>query len=192
MLSDTPTKVLVIPIDENLELRERLLEDAEELFALTDANRAYLRRWLPWLQFCRSADDTRWNIHESLQGAAEGLGLAVTIRESGRIVGVTGFNSIGRDNRTGQIGYWLGQEHQGRGIMTRAVAAILRYGFTKLDMNRIVIAAATGNSKSRALAERLGFQFEGIAREAEWLYGRVVDHANYALLRADWERMEAA
>ena len=71
--------------------------------------------------------------------------------------------------------------------MTRAVRAIVGHGFIHLSLNRIVIAAATGNLKSRAVAERAGFHLEGIAREAEWLYGRVVDHAIYALTRSDWE-----
>jgi ribosomal-protein-serine acetyltransferase len=178
---------IVLHLGDQLELRERGLEDADELFALTDSNRVFLRRWLPWLQFCRSADDTRWNTEEGIRAADEGRGFTFTIRENGRIVGVVSYNSIDQSNRTGHIGYWMGQDHQGRGIMTRAVRAIVGHGFIHLSLNRIVIAAATGNLKSRAVAERAGFHLEGIAREAEWLYGRVVDHAIYALTRSDWE-----
>jgi ribosomal-protein-serine acetyltransferase len=178
---------IVLRLGDQLELRERVLEDVDEVFALTDNNRAYLRRWLPWLQFCRSADDTRWNTEDGIRAAEEGRGFTFTIRDQGRIVGVVSYNSVDQSNRTGHIGYWMGQEHQGRGIMTRAVRALVEHGFSYLGLNRIVIAAATGNLKSRAVAERAGFLLEGIAREAEWLYGRVVDHAIYAMTRSDWD-----
>ena len=102
-------------------------------------------------------------------------------------MGVTGFNSISKANRIGHIGYWLGEEYSGRGIMTRAVRALTDHGFATLELNRITIAAAVGNTKSRAIAERCGFRLEGIARGAEWLYDHFVDHAIYAITRADWE-----
>ncbi len=66
-------------IDDHLEIRQRQPEDAEELFALTDANRAYLRQWLPWLDQCTSLDDTRRNILTSLEEANRGDSLAVCI-----------------------------------------------------------------------------------------------------------------
>jgi ribosomal-protein-serine acetyltransferase len=174
-------------IDEHLEIRQRQPEDAEELFALTEANRLYLREWLPWLDHCKCPDDTRRNILTSLEEADRGVSLEVCIWNEGRIVGVTGFNSISKANRIGQIGYWLGEEYSGRGIMTRAVRALTAHGFEKLGLNRITIAAAVANGKSRAVAERLGFKLEGISREAEWLYDHFVDHAVYAMLRSDWD-----
>jgi ribosomal-protein-serine acetyltransferase len=174
-------------IDDHLELQPRRLEDAEELFALTDANRIYLRQWLPWLDHCTSADDTRKNIVTAIEEAERGVSLAVCIWHDEHIVGVTGFNAINKTNRIGHIGYWLGEEHSGNGIMTRAVRALTDHGFATLGLNRITIAEAVRNAKSRAVAERLGFRLEGIAREAEWLYDHFVDHAIYAVTRADWE-----
>lgn len=182
-----PTGPFYLKVDDDLELRQRLPEDACELFTLTDSNREYLMQWLPWLDHCRGQGDTLRNIEASLHDAVEGTGLGVAIFERGRLVGVTGFNSIDRNNRIGHVGYWLGKEHQGRGIMTRSVRALVAHGFGVLGLNRITIAAATTNRGSRAIAERLGFRLEGIAREAECLYGRMVDHALYAQTRADWK-----
>lgn len=174
-------------IDEHLEIRQRQPEDAEELFALTEANRLYLKQWLPWLDHCTCPDDTRRNILASLAEADRGVSLALCIWHDGRIVGVTGFNSIDKMNRIGHIGYWLSEEYSGLGIMTRAVRALTDHGFATLGLNRITIAAAVENRKSRAVAERLGFRLEGIAREAEWLYDHFVDHALYAVIRSDWD-----
>ena len=182
-----PTTPFHLRIDDDLELRQRMPADAEELFALTDESRQHLRRWLPWLPICRTVEDTRFNIEVTLRDADDGVGLALLILEHGKIVGVTGFNTICKDNRSGQIGYWLGQQHQGRGIMTRAVRALMQHGFDHLGLNRISISAAVGNLKSRAIPERLGFLQEGIAREVEWVNGRPLDHAVYAMTRNDWD-----
>jgi len=178
-----------IKISDVLELRQRQPEDAEEMFALTDANRAYLRQWLPWLDSCTAPDDTRKNIESSLRSAAEGTGLAVCIWFEGRIVGVTGFNEICKADRIGHVGYWLGSAHTGRGIMTASVRALVDYGFGTLGLNRITINVATGNARSRAVAERLGFWLEGIAREAEWLYDHFEDQAAYAMTQRCWQTL---
>ena len=175
-----------LQIDRRLSLRQRQPEDAAEMFALTDANRADLREWMPWLDGCTSAEATRRSIQSTLRHAEEGVGLAAAIREDGRIVGVVSFNEIHRSNRTGHLGYWLGAAHRGRGIATAACRALMQYGFDTLGLNRIVLAAATGNTRSRALAARLGLRLEGAAREAEWLYDRFVDHAVYAITRSEW------
>jgi ribosomal-protein-serine acetyltransferase len=66
------------------------------------------------------------------------------------------------------------------------VGALVAHGFRELGLNRQTIAAATDNLRSRAIAERLGFQQEGVAREAERLYDRFVDHAVYALTKSMW------
>jgi ribosomal-protein-serine acetyltransferase len=177
-------------IDDQLELRQRMPEDAEDLFALTDLNRSYLKEWLPWLDFCSSPGDTRANIEASLKQAADGTGLALAIWVKGQMVGVTGFNEISRMNRIGQIGYWLGEAYQGRGIMTRSVRALIEHGFAAMKLNRITITAATGNRASRSIAEKLGLRIEGTAREAEWLYDHYVDTVRYAILAREWQALK--
>lgn len=177
---------LQVNINDAHELRERQPEDAEELFTLTDANRADLRQWLPWLDSCTSPEDTRKNIESGLRAAVEGTALPLCIWFEGHIVGVTGFNEISKANRIGHIGYWLGSAHTGRGIMTASVRALVDCGFDTLGLNRVTINVATGNARSRAVAERLGFWLEGIAREAEWLYDHFEDQAVYAMTKACW------
>lgn len=176
-----------LQVSDHLELRQRHPEDAAEIFALTDSNREHLRRWLPWLDHCRTVADTLANINSSLHQVSEGTGLGLTVRWDGQIVGLLSFNYIDKFNHVGQLGYWLGAAFQGHGLMTKACGALVDYGFEKFGMNRQTISAATGNLRSRAVAERLGFTLEGVAREAEWLYGRPVDHAIYALLRSEWD-----
>jgi ribosomal-protein-serine acetyltransferase len=161
--------------------------DAEELYALTDANRAHLRRWLPWVDLVTSEDDSRSFLETVTAQHKEGRGPTFGILYQHALVGVVGYLPVDRVNRCGEIGYWLAERFQGRGIMTASCRFAVRYGFITLDLNRIQIAAGTANAASRAIPERLGFTFEGILRGRENLYGTFIDHAMYSLLRSEFD-----
>jgi len=173
-------------ISDRHELRLLQLQDAPELFALVDANRAHLRVWLPWLDRNLTVADTRQFIRFSLEQLAEQSGLITSICYDGQMVGVVSFNRFDWQNRQAIIGYWLAASHQGRGLMTASCRTLINYGFQELDLHRMVIMAATDNHRSRAVPERLGFTHEGTNREAEWLYDRFVDLEVYACLRHEW------
>lgn len=173
-------------IDDSTALRTLRTEDAAELFALTDANRLYLRTWLPWLDVVVAEADTVSFIEATKAQREAGRGPTFAILYDRKIAGIIGFRPVDRVNRVGEIGYWLAANVQGRGVMTSCCRFVVRYGFITLDLNRVEIAAATQNARSRAIPERLGFTLEGILREREDLYGTHVDHAMYAQLRSEF------
>lgn len=177
-------------IDATVALRVLCEDDAAELFALTDVNRAYLRRWLPWVDLVTSEEDSRSFLTTVTTQREEGRGPTFGVLCEGALAGVVGFLPVDRVNRIGEIGYWLAPGLQGRGIMTQCCRFAVRYGFLTLDLNRIQIAAGTENLESRAIPERLGFKFEGILRSRENLYGTFIDHAMYALLRNEFDEAE--
>jgi ribosomal-protein-serine acetyltransferase len=174
-------------IDSATALRVLSEEDAGELYALTNRNRGYLRRWLPWLDAVTTQRDTRAFLETVSAQRAAGRGPTFGILRHGALAGVIGFLPIDRINRIGEIGYWLADAEQGRGVMTACCGFVVRYGFDTLDLNRIQIAAATANVRSRRIAERLGFRFEGVLRARELLNGVYVDHAMYSLLKEEFE-----
>ena len=165
---------------------------ADALYVATEANRAYLRRWLPWLDETRSPRDSLEFIQRALRQLAEGRGLTTAIEVDGEIAGRIGQVSMDWRSRATSHGYWLAEPQQGRGYITMACTAYLAYTFDARDLNRVEIRAAVANRKSRAIPERLGFQLEGVIRDAEWLYEAYVDHAVYGLLRADWREALAS
>ena len=166
----------------------RLIEerDAEEMYALIDANRAYLSRWMPWAAD-ETLEGTRNFIRLTRTQVAENDGLNTVITVDGGIAGTVGMRAVEWRVRSTEIGYWLAEAHQGRGIVTAAVAAYLDYAFGTLELHRVVLHAGTTNARSRAIAERLGFTYEGTAREAEWLKGHVHDLASYSMLAPEWK-----
>ncbi|MGE8206873.1 GNAT family N-acetyltransferase [Heyndrickxia sp. NPDC080065] len=179
--------MFIYKIDEELALKLIELRDANRVFELTNQSRSYLREWLPWLDSTIKLEDTQNFISGCLNGYAANRSMTTVILYNGEIVGTAGFNQINWSNKTAQIGYWLGEGYQGKGIMTKAARALIDYAFNELKLNKIEIRAASENKKSRLIPERLGFVNEGCIRQAEWLYDHYVDHVVYGMLAEEWK-----
>jgi ribosomal-protein-serine acetyltransferase len=166
----------------------RIFEEphADELFRLIEANRASLRQWLPWLDWSKSPADTAEHIRTSHERYKEANGFSAGISIEGKLVGAIGLHAIDSRHRSSSIGYWLSEGFRGAGVMTRACRAVADAAFPYYHLHRIEIRCATGNHKSCAIAKRLGFQYEGTLREAEWLYDHFVDLEVYSMLEQDW------
>jgi len=167
----------------------RLFEesDADELYALTDRNRAHLEPWMPWVLHTRSPADSLEFIRIGRRQVADNDGVQLAIVEpGGEIAGVVGYHRVDWANRSTTIGYWLSADEQGRGTMTEAVRALVDHAFGAWELERVEILAAVDNARSRAIPERLGFVDEGVKRRAEVVGDRVLDLAVYAMLAADW------
>lgn len=181
--------MLKVEINENLHLRMFTLDDATEFYNLTVESKAFLKEWLGWLDTIHSVEDTANNIQSRFAEIADNKGYpkSFAIIYKGNIAGTIGYSTIDNRNKVGIIGYWIGEKYKGKGIMSQSFKAMIDYGFSTLNLNRIEVRAATGNVKSRALPERFSFQHEGTIRDAEWLYDYYVDHAVYGLLKVEWE-----
>lgn len=174
-------------VDDDIKLSLTIPQYADELFALTDRNRDYLCEWLPWPDAVRQPSDTREFIDENLLRFQRGQGLNATVFYRDAIAGVVDFHAINPVTRTAQIGYWLGQEYHGKGIMTASVRELIVIGFDCLGLNRIEIQAVTENHRSIAIPMRLGFTHEGTRRQALCLKDRYWDLAVYGLLKQEWQ-----
>ena len=182
------TAILNMRIDDDIELRLPEESHAQELFALIDANRAYLREWLPWVDHERSVEDTRAFIRGALQQSANNEGFQMGIWYKRQLAGVIGYHALDWADRKVEIGYWLAESFQGKGLMTKACRALVGYAFDELKLHRVEIHCATNNKRSCAIPERLGFQREGVMRDAEWLYDHFVDLVVYSMLEDEWQK----
>jgi ribosomal-protein-serine acetyltransferase len=165
-------------------------EHAEELFALADSNRSLLRRFLPWLDNCKTTSDTREFIQTALGQFVEGKSFNAGIWADQRLVGVIGHHRIDWSNRITTLGYWLTESYQGRGIMNAACRTVIAHAFDELQLNKVVIKCATDNVRSRAVPQRLGFVHEGTQRDAAWMYDHYIDLEVYGCLKRDWKHRE--
>jgi len=172
-------------LNDDLELRLLELRHAENLFFLTDKSRGNLRKWLPWIDFTKEVSDSREFIESTLKQFGSNNGFQAGIWYKGELAGVIGLHGINWSNRSTSIGYWLGDEFQGKGLMTTACKAVIDLCFNELELKRIEIRTATENDKSQAIPKRLGFQKEGCIRSSEFLYDRYVDHYIFGLIKED-------
>ena len=180
-----PTSMPAIPAAPDVLLTPLNPADAPELFALTDANRAGLRRWLPWVDGVRHVEDTLQFIVSAREEAARGGGVQYAVKAAGRIVGVIGRSSGKPAAGSVSLGYWISAAHQGRGLATASCRALITAAF-KQGFDRVEIHCAEGNRQSRAVPIRLGLREDGRVLDAERLDGRLVDHVIYAVRAGDW------
>ncbi|MBK5461929.1 GNAT family N-acetyltransferase [Peribacillus sp. TH27] len=162
----------------------------EELFKLVDNNREHLRKWLLWVDKRKSAQDFEPIISIWINNYANNNGLDAGIRYNGKLVGMIGLHYIDWKNKATSIGYFLSEEAQGNGIITKSVSSLVNYLFKELDLNRIEIQVAVNNLKSITIPRRLGFVQEGIKRDGQWLYDHYEDIITFSLLKNDWEKSE--
>ena len=73
-----------------------------------------------------------------------------------------------------------------KGIVTRSCKAIINFAFTELGLNRIEIKCAVSNDKSKGVAEKLQFKYEGILRQAELLHGKFIDLHLFGMVKEEW------
>jgi len=164
-------------------IRTYTLDDAQALFDLIDGNRDHLRPWMIWEQTTKSVDDTRTFIQSCLDAPVdiEGNGIFV----DGDLAGGIGME-IDTLSNSGEIGYWLATPCEGRGIITRACERFFDMAFDELGLHRMELQAASGNTRSRAVAARLGMSEEGVARDGIRVADGYLDSVEYGILEDEW------
>jgi RimJ/RimL family protein N-acetyltransferase/nitrite reductase/ring-hydroxylating ferredoxin subunit len=151
-----------------------------------------IRRWIPMIPIPYADTDGRSYVLMTLQAWHDGTSAEFAIADAAtdRLIGSIG---IRRDPnpRRHSIGYWVGPEARHRGVATRALRLVTRWGFEALGIERLSLWTLPGNSTSQAVAERAGFRYEGMVRNWESdRDGRPIDCAMYALTRDDLDEID--
>ena len=174
-----------LPVDlgDGAILRRLVPEDLEDIWVVVERERERLGMWMPWPTLTQTIEQQRtWLESVSAnQRSLEGCGVFI----DGRYVGGVGLTPDGF-GISAEIGYWIDSEHEGRGLVTRSVQALIDIGFGEIGVNRIVIRAGVENLRSRAIPERLGFVFEGVERGGGRGTTGYHDLNVYSMLRHEW------
>ena len=170
----------VITINDSLELRAVEEQHVTPLHQLVLKNKVWLQQSLNWPQFVESEDDTRKNVQGNMMLHQRGYAKMFLIFAQQNVVGVIAFNQIEPLNKAAYIGYWLDEAHQGKGIMSLALQALIQHYAQRQKIRRFVIKCRVDNVKSNQVALRNGFQLEGCLRQAEFLNGDYYDVNLYA------------
>ncbi|MBI3984345.1 MAG: GNAT family N-acetyltransferase [Candidatus Levybacteria bacterium] len=178
----------IIKKDE-VSLRSFSDKDFVKLFQLIDKNRNHIGQWLSWVSKTHSEKDVKKTLLEWKEKDKRQETLHLKIFYNQSFVGVISFNTISKENKKAEIGYWLDKNYQGKGIMTKACKLLIEHGFNKLKLHRIEISCADGNSKSCAIPQRLGFKKEGYFKQAGLINGKFFDVNWFGLVVNDWKKI---
>jgi ribosomal-protein-serine acetyltransferase len=172
-----------IVVNDEILLKEIGLDDVEVIFNTIDNERSYLEKWLPFVKLTREISFTLGFVENYLNSDKTDLTCAIYFQH--QFAGIIGLKDTDLYNKKTEIGYWLSESFQHRGIITHSCNSLINYAFNGMNLNRVQLKAATGNLKSQRVAERLGFVKEGIERDGELHSYGFVDLVVYSLLKAD-------
>ncbi|MFT3909695.1 MAG: GNAT family N-acetyltransferase [Ferruginibacter sp.] len=111
-----------------------------------------------------------------------GIWWAVCSPDNKIFYGAGGLNSLSKEHKKAEIGFWLLTEHWGKGMMTEAMPLIIEYGFKKLGLHRIEGIVESDNAACKKAIEKLNFKLEGTMKECEIKNGRFISLDIYAKL----------
>lgn len=165
---------------------------AADLALLVHQNIEHLRIYLPAVTDLSSVEAASAHLLAATERATNGEVFEWHLFVGGVLCGSVRLKDIDKVDRKAKIGYFIGSQFAGRGIVTSAVRAVLAYCFGPLNLNRIELHCASGNERSKRVAERLGFVQEGTLRQDEYLNGAFVDQHVYGLLGSDFNAGQLA
>ncbi|VVT02403.1 putative ribosomal-protein-alanine acetyltransferase [Roseovarius sp. EC-HK134] len=174
---------------ERLSLRQPVIGDYRDWSALRAESADFLTPWEPlWAvdHLARKGFSNRvWWAQRSISNGSA-MPLFLVRREDQALLGAITLDNIRRGPaQAGTLGYWIGQAYARQGYMREAIAGVVHHAFDRLDLSRIEAACLPENQASRALLEKCGFKYEGVAQSYLQINGRWRTHVLYAQLRAD-------
>ena len=160
--------------------------DAEAVFEAVDGARESLAPWLPWVDDWRGPADAGAFLRDTVQLSAEYKARYVSLWLDERAVGMACLDPIDVAQRSASVGWWLIPSARGRGLATRAAAALITDAFERVRLARVEARMVADNRTSVAVAERLGMTREGVLRAARVRRGVLNDVAVYSVLADEW------
>ncbi|PRA05736.1 MULTISPECIES: GNAT family N-acetyltransferase [unclassified Paenibacillus] len=165
-------------------LRSAEAGDSHDLLALYSDEAVV--QYMPFTPF-ESVEDAQgeMNWYTKIFKEHTGLRWMIEDRETRKVIGTCGFLNYEDVHHRAEIGYDLRSSFWGRGVMTEVACAVLHFGFTSMQLNKIEAKVEPENEASIRLLHKLGFQQEGVLRQHEFEKGRYIDLAVFSKLRSE-------
>ncbi|MFD1205942.1 MULTISPECIES: GNAT family N-acetyltransferase [Sporosarcina] len=152
---------------ERLIIRMPEVGDALDVWNAIRNSLPALRNWMPFAQQQPELHVTEENLRESIADfiTRKDLRLHLFSKETGEFVGSTGLHRIDWSIPKFEIGYWVDTKFEGKGYITEAVERLTAFAFEELGARRVEIRCDEENVRSRAVAERAGYELEGVLKQ---------------------------
>ena len=169
---------------ERLLLRPITMKDARDIFAY--ASDPEVTKYVRFVTH-KSIKDTHAFIRRVQSSYRKGITpvWGIQLKETGRMIGATGFLQWPNPDQRAELGYVINRNFWGNGYVTEAAKAVCDFAFKKMNVNRIEAQAFVEQKASQRVLEKVGFKFEGILRQREFIKGSFVNETMYSLLVSD-------
>ncbi|MFI7290127.1 GNAT family N-acetyltransferase [Streptomyces anulatus] len=172
--------------DDRAELCPLEVWQAEELLAHMDRARELVESWIPPASFATDLDSARALLQRYAEKQAADTGRLYGIRLDGVLVGGVLFRIFDAEAGNCEIGVWLEPAAQGRGLITRAAERLIDWAVHERGMHRVEWVASAANTRSIAVAKRLGMTRDGVMRQNYLHRGVRHDSEIWSVLAPEW------
>ena len=176
---------------DNLILREIKLSDAEAIYRIFSDRQVLKYYDVEAFKTIEEAKYLIYSLSESFR-EEEVIRWGIVKKEDNVIIGTCGYSGWNKNRLRAEIGYELSQAYWRQGIMTKALSAVIEYGFEKMQLNRIEATVMLPNIASMELLRKFGFQEEGILRERGFWKGNFHDLKMFALLKKHYQNLRVS
>jgi ribosomal-protein-serine acetyltransferase len=173
-------------VTDRIVLRPLRTSDADAYFACAYKNLRRLQPWFYWAREAMTLEETQQYLQDVEAQPHPALDRPYGYFDGETVAGSIGLYKIDFLNRIARIGYWIDEDYEGQGLITRGARLLVDHAFNDLHLNRIEIRCAPDNGPSRAVPQRLGFTEEGLHRQVLAIHGGFQDLFMYAMLARDW------
>ena len=175
-----------LPVLDTKRLRLRPLSMRDEKDMYRYASDPAVSRHVLW-DAHESPRDTRSALRSAIRQYRSGSpgSFAIERRSDRRMIGTIGFMWVNTEHRSAEVGYSLARDCWNQGYATEALAAVLRFGFDTLRLNRIEAQHETSHPASGRVMQKCGMTYEGTLRSRVFNKGHFSDVRLYAILRSD-------
>jgi len=173
-----------------VKIRKLTLSDAKAIHGRLRDKR--IVRWTLNIPWPYTIEDAKRFIRKASRNIKNKRGYAfgIALKEADEVIGVIDLSNIDWRNKHGKVGYWMGSEYWGKGLMAEAVKLILKFGFEHLKLHRIHASLFEENTASRKVLEKCSFKREGTKREARLKSGKWHNVLQYGILSREYKRKD--
>ena len=189
--TEMPRRAPYTIVTERLRLKALGPEHFDQVHEVVPKNKAHLEKYMAWVHREPLSRKARTELLLGFRGRfdlAQDFTMGIFDAATDRYIGGTGLHTR-RGPGILEIGYWIDQDWEGRGLVSEAVTALTAVALEHMLAERVEIYSAADNVRSRAVAERVGFHLDGVRRA----FGRsptgvLRDEAIYTVLAAEFLR----
>lgn len=167
-----------------LQLRPTSPSMFDALWEAIEVSLPELSRWLPWA-IDPDPTVTRQFVETAAESWKSGRDRHFTIFQDSKLCGQCSLDHLDPWGRGAEMGYWMRSDMCGQGLMTEAASAVVTFGFYSESLHRIELHAGVENKPSCRVAEKIGFQREGLLRHADRGRDGFYDSFVYGMLVTD-------